>query len=70
MFPPIPEGIKSKVWATVVALAYLDVKYSREKDVWVLIYKKGMRYLRIAGYSNQLLEDTKILISNYPNFWP
>ena len=64
--PPIPKGIKSYVWATVVALACLDVKCSSAEYEWMLIYKKGIRYLRMAGYSNELLEDTEILIRRYP----
>ena len=47
-----------------MALAYLDVKFLGEKDEWVLIYKKGMRYLRNAGYSNKILDDAKRLISS------
>jgi len=42
-------SIPTAVWATALALVWLQVKYPNKKDVWELLYDKGKLYLQQSG---------------------
>eukprot|EP01090_Pellita_catalonica_P005316 TRINITY_DN1525_c0_g2_i1.p1 TRINITY_DN1525_c0_g2~~TRINITY_DN1525_c0_g2_i1.p1 ORF type:complete len:264 (+),score=67.56 TRINITY_DN1525_c0_g2_i1:430-1221(+) len=41
-----PDGMSDDVWATLVALAWLDIKHADQAVKWDLVAKKAKRWLR------------------------
>jgi hypothetical protein len=48
----LPES--DKIWATLIALAYLDRDYIIQKQDWSLVQRKAKRWLRSIGVSDSL----------------
>lgn len=58
--PAIPVSISSlqdssTIWATIVALAYLEKDFQDKKGEWELISKKAKRWLKSKGVNEELL---------------
>ena len=63
-----PKKADSKVWATIIALEYLNAKLSSEKETWQLVALKAWAWLNAQGFEKdgndgqKLLQDAKQLI--------
>ena len=56
--PEAIEGIENsaQLWATVLALAILETKFSARKAEWKLIASKAKKYLKAKGLRDKLSE--------------
>ncbi|MCJ1452864.1 hypothetical protein MMC28_003209 [Mycoblastus sanguinarius] len=45
----VPEGAELKVWATILAIAFLEKKLGREKESWEMIVEKARGWLGGQG---------------------
>ena len=66
--PKSPESIdglkrKKRIWATLVALAYLEKLYSENKNEWSLIAAKARRWLKSNHVEEDLFEAAERSIS-------
>ena len=48
-----PESVKEEVWATVVAILFLETKLAEEREVWELVAKKATGWLSKEGYADR-----------------
>jgi hypothetical protein len=53
-----------QVWATLIALAYLEKNYSDKIDDWVLVQRKAKRWLKNNGVGDSLFELTTRLVQD------
>ena len=53
-----PQDTDSKVWATVLAITFLERRMAGDKEVWVMVVKKARGWLKdMEGRENRGLED-------------
>lgn len=53
-----PQDTDSKVWATVLAITFLERRMAGDKEVWVMVIKKARGWLKdMEGRENRGLED-------------
>ena len=48
-----PESVKEEVWATIVAILFLETNLTEEKDVWEFVAEKAVGWLRKEGYADR-----------------
>jgi len=53
-----PSGIQFVEWITALCVALIETKYSKEKDLWILVTSKARKYLANAS------EDTENLLND------
>ena len=52
------QGTDSKVWATVLAITFLERRMAGDKEVWVMVVEKARGWLKdMEGRENRGLED-------------
>ena len=44
-----PSSAEFVVWITALCVAWIETKYSKEKDLWILVTTKGRKYLANAS---------------------
>ncbi len=54
-----PSNVSKEVWATILALAYLELNYSKQKDEWELVAMKAEMWLGSQTLPASLEELTK-----------
>ncbi len=54
-----PSNVSKEVWATILALAYLELNYSKQKDEWELVAMKAEMWLGSQTLPSSLEELTK-----------
>lgn len=53
-----PQDTDSKVWATVLAITFLERRMAGDKEVWVMVVEKARGWLKdMEGRENRGLED-------------
>ncbi|CAH8517491.1 unnamed protein product [Dicrocoelium dendriticum] len=55
--------LSEAVWATVVALAYLEIKESENKDEWMLIARKARQW--IQNEAKLVLKDSTVVTNTF-----
>jgi len=58
----IDDNLKEKIWVTIIALAFMEKKYSELREEWKLIAEKSIKYIKKSLHNDliiQLLEWTK-----------
>lgn len=56
----LPTGINPRLWATALALAYLETTHASRKDEWTLLAGKAIHWMRMAAGGTEpapLIED-------------
>ncbi len=54
-----------QVWATLVALAYLEKDFGDKIDDWALVQRKAKRWLKNKGVGDDLFELANKLVWDY-----
>jgi hypothetical protein len=65
--PEKPHELESlaesdQVWATLIALSYLEKDYGNNIDDWGLVQRKAKRWLKIKGVADSLFEQASRLV--------
>jgi len=70
--PAIPEGIKDRtsLWATLLALAFLEGNYGSKKEKWGLVSKKAREWVdrEVTEGRGQLQEDARSCLNDLDLF--
>ena len=67
-FPKQPKKVDSKLWATLIALDFLDLKLSGEKETWEMVAYKAWAWLKAQGFDRHgwegcvLMQEARILL--------
>ena len=55
-----PSGTEFVVWITALCVVLIETKYSKEKDLWILVTTKGRKYLANASEELDVLLNKAI----------
>merc|ERR1711963_1090704 len=60
-----PSKTEFVVWITALCVVLIETKYSKEKDLWILVTTKGRKYLANASEDSDVLLNKAIDVVNF-----
>merc|ERR1711963_1205678 len=60
-----PSSTEFVVWITALCVVLIETKYSKEKDLWILVTTKGRKYLANASEDSDVLLNKAIDVVNF-----
>ena len=50
-----PSGTDFGIWVTAICIILIETKFSKNKDLWILVTTKGRKYLANASKDPEVL---------------
>ena len=50
-----PSGTDLGIWVTAICIVLIETKYSKDKDLWILVTSKGRKYLANTSKDHEVL---------------